>query len=60
VCTLLAGCRSTPPEPPLHRYEFSHPAMGTLMTITLYAHEPLAVRDAVAAAFKRIDALEMS
>src|ERR1035441_4829025 len=43
---LLAACHSTPPQPPLHRYEFSHPAMGTLITITLYAPEPAAAKAA--------------
>jgi FAD:protein FMN transferase len=32
--------------------------MGTLITITLYAPEPSVAKDAAAAAFKRIDALE--
>jgi FAD:protein FMN transferase len=34
--------------------------MGTLITITLYASEPVAAKDAAGAAFKRIDALEDS
>ena len=55
---LLAGCQSMPPEPPLQRFEFSHPAMGTRITITLYAPDPVAAKAAAAAAFQRIDALE--
>ena len=55
---LLAGCRSAPPERPLQRYEFTHSAMGTLMTITLYAPEPAAAQAAASAAWQRIDALE--
>src|SRR5512133_1567585 len=60
-CLLLplpAGCRSTRPAPPLHRYEFNRPAMGTLFTITLYAPDESAARQAAKAAFTRIDALE--
>ncbi len=55
---VLAACRSAPSAKPLQRFEFSHPAMGTLITITLYAPEPAAAKAAAAAAFKRIDALE--
>lgn len=55
---LLAGCRSAPPPKPLERFAFSHPAIGTLITITLYAPDTGSARDAAAAAFKRIDALE--
>ena len=64
ICTLLAAllllaaCRSVPPEKPLQRFEFSHPAMGTLITITLYAPDLAAAKAAAAAAFQRIDALE--
>jgi thiamine biosynthesis lipoprotein len=54
---LLGGCRSAPPEQ-LHRFEFTHPAMGTLFTITLYARELPQATGAAEAAFKRIDALE--
>jgi len=56
--TLLAGCRSAPPGKSLQRYGFSHPAMGTLVSITLYAADNGSARDAAGAAFKRIDALE--
>jgi FAD:protein FMN transferase len=55
---LLAGCRSVPPEKPLERFAFSHPAMGTLISITLYAPDSAAAKAAAAAAFQRIDALE--
>jgi thiamine biosynthesis lipoprotein len=55
---LLSACRSTPPGPPLQRFQFSHPAMGTLITITLYAPDQPQARAAAQAAFQRIDALE--
>jgi thiamine biosynthesis lipoprotein len=55
---LLSACRSTPPPHPLQRFELSHPAMGTLITITLYASDAPAAKAAAAAAFQRIDALE--
>jgi len=48
---LLAGCCSTPRGKPLQRYEFTHPAMGTLMRITLYAPDPGAARAAAAPRF---------
>jgi FAD:protein FMN transferase len=55
---VVAGCRTAPPEKTLHRFEFRHPAMGTLFTITLYAPDASAAEPAAGAAFKRIDALE--
>lgn len=55
---LVAGCRSTPPQPALNRFEFKHPAMGTLFSITLFAPEERAARSAADAAFQRIDVLE--
>jgi len=58
VIILTAGCQSLPPEQSLQRFAFTHPGMGTLITITLYAPEPAAAQAAAAAAFKRIDALE--
>jgi FAD:protein FMN transferase len=58
VILLAAGCRAVPPDKPLQRFAFTHPGMGTLITITLYAPEPAAAKAAAAAAFKRIDALE--
>src|SRR5208337_4885533 len=54
---LLSACRSAPPPTALQRFQFSHPAMGTLMTITLYTPDAPAAK-AAAAAFQRIDALE--
>jgi len=64
ICTLLsallllAACRSVTAEKPLQRFEFSRPAMGTLITITLYAPDLAPAKAAAAAAFQRIDALE--
>jgi FAD:protein FMN transferase len=58
VLLLFTACRSVPPEKPLQRYEFSHPAMGTLITITLYAPDPAVAKTGAGAAFKGIDALE--
>src|SRR5208337_4422507 len=55
---LLSACRSAPPPTALQRFQFSHPAMGTLMTITLYTPDAPAAKAAAAAAFQRIDALE--
>jgi thiamine biosynthesis lipoprotein len=55
---LLAACRSAPPAKPLERFAFSHPAMGTLISITLYASDPAAAQAAAKSAFQRIDALE--
>jgi FAD:protein FMN transferase len=54
----LTACRSTPPEKPLQRFQFTRPAMGTAITITLYAPDLAPARGAAAAAFQRIDALE--
>jgi thiamine biosynthesis lipoprotein len=54
----LTGCRSVRPSDPLQRYEFTHPAMGTLFTITLFAPGGEAARAGTQAAFARIDALE--
>ncbi len=54
----LTACRSVPAGKPLERFAFSHPAMGTLMTITLYAPDAAAAQAGAAAAFQRIDALE--
>ncbi len=42
----------------LQRYDFQHPAMGTLFTMTLFTGDETAARSAATAAFKRIDALE--
>jgi FAD:protein FMN transferase len=54
----LSACRSASPTKPLERFEFSHPAMGTLITITLYAPDPTQAKSGAAAAFQRIDTLE--
>jgi len=58
VLALLAGCRCTPPAASLQRFAFTHPAMGTLIAITLYAPDPATAKAAAAAAFQRIDELE--
>ncbi len=58
VLLLFCGCRSAPPSQPLHRYEFRHPAMGTLFTITVYAPDGAAASAAADAAFHRVDELE--
>lgn len=55
---LLCGCQSESPAAPLQRFEFKHPAMGTLFTITLYAPDKSQGAATADAAFKRIDALE--
>ena len=57
IALALVGCRSTPPRP-VHRFEFTHPAMGTLFSITLYASDQSTAKAAADAAFRRIDALE--
>ncbi len=53
-----AGCKSTPSATPAQRFEFTHPAMGTLFGLTLFAADETAARSAANAAFRRIDALE--
>jgi thiamine biosynthesis lipoprotein len=55
---LLAACRSVPADNPLQRFEFTRPAMGMMITITLYAPDLAPAKAAAAAAFQRIDALE--
>ena len=45
-------------EQALRRFEFNHPAMGTLFTITLFATNQGSATEAARAAFKRIEALE--
>ena len=54
----LTACRTATPAKPLERFEFSHPAMGTLITITLYAPDLAAAKAGTDAAVHRIDALE--
>jgi FAD:protein FMN transferase len=55
---VLAGCRSPGSSLPLHRFEFTHPAMGTMFTVTLYAPDAATAESGSQAAFHRIDALE--
>jgi FAD:protein FMN transferase len=55
---LVGACRSPAPPQALHRFEFRHPAMGTLFNLTLYAPDVYTAEAAADAAFKRIDALE--
>lgn len=58
VAFFLTGCRSAAPALPLHRFAFTHPAMGTLFTITLHAVDSREATAGAEAAFKRIDTLE--
>ena len=68
LSVLLAGCRSgsvanaernSPNHPGgLQRFEFKQPHMGTLFTITLYAHDETKAREASDAAFAKIFALD--
>ncbi len=58
LAPFLFGCSTPAPPEPLQRFEFNHPAMGTLFTITLYAPASPQAKAAAQAAFKRIDALE--
>lgn len=57
---VTVGCRSPGPAPKqsLQRFDFKHPAMGTLFTISLYASNQVVAEAAAEAAFRRIDALE--
>src|SRR5262245_39186867 len=57
-CAFLVGCVSPTPLPSLSRYEFKHPAMGTLFSLTLYASSETGAQEAANGAFRRIDALE--
>ncbi|MBI5387035.1 MAG: FAD:protein FMN transferase [Verrucomicrobia bacterium] len=52
------GCRTAPEAPPLTRFEFSSPHMGTLWRITLYAPDAAAASNAVRAAFGRVRELD--
>lgn len=45
------------PAQALQRYEFTHPAMGTLFKVELFAQNEGTAREAVDAAFARVDAL---
>lgn len=49
---LVTGC-----QPDTQRFEFESPHMGTLFRIVLYASDSLAARQAVDAAFARVDSL---
>ena len=55
---LLIGCHSVTPGAALHRFEFKQPHMGTLFTITLYAQDEAAAREASDAAFAKVAALD--
>ncbi len=55
---LLTGCHSPSSTQALHRFEFTHPAMGTLFTLTLFAPDEATAGTSAQAAFHRIDALE--
>jgi thiamine biosynthesis lipoprotein len=54
---LLSGCQS-PQVQTLHRFKFTHPAMGTLFTIELYGGDRTEAGKAAEAAFRRVDELE--
>jgi thiamine biosynthesis lipoprotein len=58
IACLCSGCHTLPPDESLRRYEFKHPAMGTLFTITLYSANPTNAQAAAELAFRRVDALE--
>ena len=46
-------------QAPLHRFEYRHPAMGTLFRIVCYAPDSLLAGRAARAAFMTVDSLEM-
>src|SRR4051812_27293410 len=61
VLLLLAttACQTpTRPTPPLTRFTFTNPQMGTLFTITLYATNKTSAEAAADAAFHRVAALD--
>jgi thiamine biosynthesis lipoprotein len=59
LLAFMCGCRTpSAPETAMRRYDFTHPAMGTLFTINLFATNDVAAERAAQAAFERIDALE--
>ncbi len=58
LAMLITGCHSTKPKTALHRYDFTHPAMGTLFSINLYAADEASASAAAEAAFQKVDALE--
>lgn len=57
LAALAAACRTRPSES-LQRFEFGHPAMGTLFTTTLYAPDSERAQAAARMAFARVDELE--
>jgi thiamine biosynthesis lipoprotein len=58
LALLLTGCRAPSITPPLTRFEFTSPHMGTLFSIKLYASNRLSAETAAHAAFTRIAALD--
>ncbi len=58
IAVLFAGCKSAAPNPPLSRFEFKEPHMGTLFTVTLYAPDADAATAAAEAAFRRVAKLD--
>ncbi|MEY2428303.1 MAG: FAD:protein transferase, partial [Verrucomicrobiota bacterium] len=58
LAILLTGCQSPSVTPPLTRFEFTSPHMGTLFSIKLYAPNRPSAETAAQAAFTRIAALE--
>ena len=55
---LLAGCKSTPPDPALQRFQFNAPHMGTMFGITLFASDSTIAQHAAEAAFARVAELD--
>src|SRR5262249_49745644 len=55
---LLTACRTTSPNPPLQRFTYSSPHMGTLFHISLYATNSTSGQSAAQAAFRRIADLD--
>lgn len=55
---VTTACRSAPTVPPLARFAFTSPHMGTLFSITLYATNESSAKSAANAAFHRVAALD--
>ena len=55
---MCVSCRTAAAGPPLERFSFNSPHMGTLFTITLYATNETFAESAANAAFRRIAALD--
>lgn len=53
----LAKERLSPAKPPLQRYEYSRPQMGTIFRVVLYARSENQAKTAAEAALNRVDAL---